>query len=484
MNSARNEALPGAVRKGNARVRDLLYPRAVSTKAAGATPETLPGSCIRPGSSLRAFLVLGALGLAIAPARATAQEPVGTAVLPFEGSGGLVVRRSVAHALEDMGRVSVMDEGLVDAAVSRSGASTTGPSGIDGLARQLAVRLVIQGEVAGRAARRSLDLVARDATGRQVAAEHTRLPPGGAGRRALDSALEQLLDAAIPQLPAGSGGSAPPVEHPIARETSTSTSSSSASTSTSSTSGSSGGASGQATGEWGEDPALLTIAAGIVVRSRDATVSLTDGTTRSYALSPYVEVHARIETRPLAHEQGYARGLYAYGEFGYGLGLTSRRADNSEVATNFYRFGIHAGYLIPIAQLFEIGGGVGFGWETYELGTNPAMPTATYPYLRPAIRARVRTLGELIVLNFEAGYRALFGRGALSDAYGPGGDSFGYDVGGGVTGTFDFGLYYGVEFSWVQYVHNFAGSPASIGSGERGSDGGYRFTLSVGYAIR
>ena len=53
-----------------------------------------------------------------------------------------------------------------------------------------------------------------------------------------------------------------------------------------------------------------------------------------------------------------------------------------------------------------------------------------------------------------------------------------------MTGTFDFGLYYGVEFAWVQYVHNFGGAAGTIGSGASGSDGGYRFTLSVGYAIR
>jgi hypothetical protein len=451
---------------------------AVSTKAYSLVSETAAPAGVFRASSPWVIVLMAGLG-AIVPSLAEAQG-VATAVLPFEGSGGLVVRRSVIHALEDLSEVSVIDEGLVDAAVERTGASTTGTAGIDGLARQLSVRLVIQGEVAGRPTRRSLDLVARDATGRQVASEHARLPAGGAGRRALDDALRQLLDAAIPQL--GEAREAPE-EHPIAtRPTTTTTTTTTTTEEHTASSGPSGPST--STGEWGEDPALLTLAAGIVVRARDATVSLTDGTTRSYALSPYVEVHARIETRPLAHEQSYARGLYAYGEFGYGLGVTSRRTDNTEVPTTFYRFGIHAGYLVPFAQVFEVGAGVGFGYEAYELGPNPAMPTAIYPYLRPAIRARVRTIGEMLVLNFEAGYRALFGRGALSEAYGPGGDSFGYDIGGGVTGTFDFGLYYGVDFSWVQFVHNFAGTPASIGSGEHGTDGGYRLTLSVGYAIR
>jgi hypothetical protein len=440
-----------------------------------ATP--LAARVFRAGRG-RALLLFSVLAGAIVPCRAAAQDPVATAVLPFEGSGGLVVRRSVVSVLEDMSEIAVMDEGLVDAAVERSGTSSTGPEGVDGLARQLSVRLVIQGEVAGRAARRSLDLVARDATGRQVATEHTRLPAGGAGRRALADALRQLVDAALPQLPAER-------EEPHERTVSTRPTTVEPTPEPTPSESAPLPPTSVATGEWGADPALLTIAAGIVIRSREASVSLTDGTTRSYGLSPYVEVHARIETRPLAHEHNYARGLYAYGEFGYGLGLTSTRNTGGEaVSTNFYRFGIHAGYLIPIAQLFEVGAGIGFGWEAYELGPNPAMPTATYPYLRPAIRARVRTIGEMIVLNVEAGYRALFGRGALSEGFGPGGDSFGYDVGGGVSGTFDFGLFYAVDFAWVQFVHNFSGTPASIGSGQSGTDGGYRFTLSIGYALR
>ena len=427
-----------AMRSANAGLVELLYPPRVRNSR-------------NFGVSLVCSFVL-AFSIVLAPtSHASAQSRVRVAVAPFDGAGGEALRRTVIRAMQDDGRVDVTED--------RDGA-----------------QLVVQGESSGRGNRRTLSLSARDASGRDVGSARTRVAGHG-----VDAAVRRLLDGALPQVggagggtgASGNGGGAntdtgdggdepPPHEHedeprPHAR----------------------------AHGDhFGDDPALLTLAGGAAIRSREASVHVAGGMTRAYDASPYMELYLRVETRPLAHEHSYARGLFLWGELGYALGLSSELPDHTAVSTTFLRLGVHAGYLIPVEPWLELGGSFGFGWESYDLGTNSVLPAVDYPYLRPGLRARIRLAGEACVLGLDAGYRALLSRGALSESFGTGGDSFGYDVAASLSGTTDFGLYYGAEAGWAEFHHSFSGTTGTVAQGTSGTDAGYRFVLTLGYALR
>lgn len=378
---------------------------------------------------------------------AAAQARVAVAVSAFSGVAASGVRDSVLEALASDARVTVVQDGS-------------------------SARVVIEGAVGGRAARRRVTLTAHDASGRAIGTARARLR-GAAGARALASAVTSLLDGALASLPGESTGdaggraggteTAPPAAHSGAPP--------SASTSAS-------------TSLCGDDPAFLTIALTGALRSREAVVTLLDESTRGYGASPYFELGGRVELRPLAHEQSYARGLYAYVEAAGAIALSSHRPDGTSVATSFYRLAGTLGYLVPIDRALELGAGVGGGWDAFQLANNQWMPTVEYPYLRASVRVRARVLGELLVLGAEAGYRGLFGREGLSSAFGMRGDSFGWDVSGSISGTLDFGLFYGLEAGYTQYVHAFDGTGGFLAEATRGTDGGYRVTLLAGYALR
>lgn len=416
----------------------------------------------------RFLLGWAAIGLFLgASAGAQAQGRVPVAVLPFGGPGATAARRAAIGVLETEPRVTVTDEGIADAAAERTGAGSSGASGVEGFARQIQARVVIQGVLSGRGARRRLTLTARDAHGADIATRTTRMRGGAAGRRAIAAALDGLLDTALASLPPDrprersvTEEPPPPPPEPPSEPTS-----------------------------FGDDPAILAITVTGALRSRSASIHLDDSSVRTYDASPYFELGGRVELRPLAHQADYGRGLYVYAEAGGALGLASRRPDGSSVTTTFYRLALSAGYLVPVGEIVEVGVGVGAGWDAFQLAGDPAMPTVMptveYPYLRPAARARFRVMGETVVIGLEGGYRVLFAREGLSSAFGRTGASFGWDVGGSLSGTLDVGLVYSVEAGFTQYQHSFdSRSAGDIGQGVSGTDGGYRFSVGVGYAFR
>lgn len=393
---------------------------------------------------------------------AHAQSRIAVGVLPFSGPGATAARRTAIAVLETEPRVTVTDEGIADAAAERTGAGATGAAGVEGFARQIQVRVVIQGVLSGRGARRRLVLTARDASGRDIASQTARMRGGAAGRRAIAAALDALLDTALASLPPDRPPErsvreqAPPPPPPPPPEPA----------------------------GFGADPPILTITLTGALRSRGAVVHLADSTSRTYDVSPFFELGGRVELRPLAHQHDYARGVYAVASAGGAVGLSSRRNDGTQVSTTFYQLAISAGYLVPIGDIVEVGAGFGAGWDAYQLADNATMPTVEYPYLRPALRARFRLVGETIVVGIDAGYRGLLGREGLSSAFGVDGASFGWDASGSLSGTLDFGLAFAIEAGFVQYQHSFAeGSSWFIGQGTQGTDGGYRFSAAVGYAF-
>ena len=408
------------------------------------------------------FVVSVALALVLAPT-ARAQGPR-CAVPQFEGE--VVLWRSFLRALEDNGFVSVVSEAELDAAAA------TDPVA---LARATSADLVIAGTVTGSRRSRRLEVVASDGEGRELARQTIAVRSGGAGRRALDQGISDLLAAALPALAASPPPEAPtPV--PMAGEALDASEDEPAERPAPAP------PSRASDGELGPNPPLLALRVGVVVRTRDAETLLLAGSPRSWRSEPvYVELHAGVELRPLASADDLSRGLYLRAEFAAAVGLGSRDPMGRDVSTQFFRAGGDVGYLAPVGPVVEVGGGLGFGWDAYLLGANPNYPSVELPHLRPHLRSRLRLAGELVVIGVEAGLRIPVDRGALTAAFGQG-DTLGFDAGASVGGAADFGLSYALDLSWAGYWHGFSGGGA-IGTGVNGVEHGFRLLVAAGYAF-
>jgi hypothetical protein len=375
--------------------------------------------------------------------------------MPFSGSGAGAVQRDVQRALENDDRVSAVDSDRAQTVARRAGASSEGSSGISEAADELNAQLVIQGEVSGSRRRKRFTLTARDATGRQVG-EASGAVRGGAAERAvsdlLDSALPRVRSSAPAQTASRDSESepdeeeAPPGrrsrsrdEEPEEREDEQS---------------SSGG------GDVSMHAPTLNIQLGGLGRMRVADVQFVNGGSNGYGQnggSWYFEIAGRAEVRPFAQNNDALQGLYAHLDFGYAVGLSAREGSDPTAATvsaNFFQVLGAVGYLIPILDIFELGGEVGGGIDSFGLSPNASLQSAEYPFVRVAARARLRIFRELLVLGVDGGYRAPLGRGGFSK-YGDGGPMFGGDVGGGVSGgimlTDSIGLTWGLDARYIGY---------------------------------
>jgi hypothetical protein len=412
--------------------------------------------------------VLGALALLVAtlstsPARA--QDLPACAVAPFEGSAGPVLRRSFARALEESGFVRVIPEDQVDGGAP------------DAIARTVGADLVITGEVSGSRRARRVDLVAYDANGREIGRETVRVRPGGAGRRAVDRGVNDLLADALPQLGSRSGGDAgaAPVHTTPAEveEEEEAVGDEPAEPSAPST----------GRGEFGANPLLFVVRLGVSIRTRDAEAVLSSGMPRSWRSNPvYAELHAGFELRPLAQQNDLSRGLFIRGEFANAVGLGTLSPSGQAVDTHFWRVGGDLGYLLPVGPAVEVGLAFGAGYDAYDLGANTEFPSVDLIYLRPALRGRLRLVDEVVVVGLESGLRVAIDRGPISAAFG-GGDTIGFDVGASVSGALDFGLAYSVDMTWVGYWHSFSGG-GTLATGQDGTEHGFRVLVSAGYAFR
>lgn len=416
-------------------------------------------------------LLAASLGLLLLlPASVSAQSSPRCAVAPFDGGGDVVLRRSFLRALEENGFVQVIPEDEVDRA-AEGGAS---PADI---ARATGAEMVITGTASGSRRSRRLELIAYDATGRQLATESLRVPNGGAGRRALDEGISNLLSAALPALSSSSGSTSSgsgPVEVPDPteeEETETPTRTTAPVTTAA------------PLGQYGANPLLFVARLGLVLRTRDAETVLSSGMPRSWHAEPlYAELHVGLELRPLAQSNDLGRGLFLRAEFANAVGLGTRDPSGGAVNTHFFRVAGDVGYLLPVGSAVEVGVAFGFGWDAYLLGTNFEFPSVEIPHLRPALRGRLRLIDELVVVGIESGLRIGLDRGGLTPAFG-GGDTIGFDVGGSISGALDFGLAYNVDVTWVGYWHSFSGG-GGLGDGQNGTEQGVRFLLSLGYAFR
>lgn len=402
----------------------------------------------------------------------TASAQVRVAVIPFDGAGAVGARRQVQRALEDDGRVSVVDLDRVESAAQRTGASSGSSSGAPELARELEARLIVQGRVTGRGRRRRVRLTALDESGREVGSANAQMRGQGVER-----AVRTLLDEALPQLPSPREEvrEAPPPVRTVVPEDIVEDDGES----------DEGGEQGGETA-WDRRAPLLEVQVGIVPRSREADITFQDTRHGRYD-AWYPELAARAVLRPLNADPGIVQGIYGRFQFAHAVGLSSQIDSTGEsVDSTFYRLDFALGWLFPLATELDLGVELGAGWDTYNLSDNVLLESAEYVYIRPAIRGRMRIYREYLVLGAEVGVRPVLDRGDF-DTYGTGGDTFGFDVGGSVGGGFalagTFGLTWAIEISYVNYWLNFADAPDPAFAGESGTDGGVRIGIFAGIGL-
>ncbi len=422
-------------------------------------------------------LALAAALFSAPPAIAEAQHTV--VVAPFAGRGGATVTRQVAGALRD--HADVVSSRTASRAAQRAGVEGTGPNGVSELADATNAQIVITGEVettggagGGRRRRRrrsptqvTARLVAYAASGQELARAEVSYTSGRSGTQQLEAEAVDLLNRASAALEAASR---PPPEpepswepepEPEPEETPS---------------------------EAPDDGlAILSGWLGLVVRTRDALVTLSPPGERRYGAT-YAELGLAVEFRPFAQEGHLGRGTFASFDFFHSVGLGSVVDDPAmtAVSTNFTRFQLVAGWMAPLGDSVELGAGIGGGLDGYYFSPNPILPTTEIAYLRAGARGRVRFMQETVVLELDLAYRGVLGNGDIAGAFGEGAETHGVDVGAGLTGNLakvaELGFTWAVRFAYVGYFTSYAGTSTDA-QGTNGSEQSIRFSLLAGWSF-
>ncbi|MCB9596366.1 MAG: hypothetical protein H6719_26830 [Sandaracinaceae bacterium] len=234
--------------------------------------------------------------------------------------------------------------------------------------------------------------------------------------------------------------------------------------------------------------AFLSAWVGLVIRTRDALVTLAAPGERRYGAT-YAELGLAAELRPFASEAHLGRGTFVTFDFFHSVGLGSVVDDpamSSVDSTNFARLQLMAGWMAPLGDVVELGVGIGGGFEGYYFAPNPVLPTTEIAYIRPAARGRVRLLEETVVLELDLAYRAVLGTGDIAGSFGQDAETHGVDVGAGLTGNLsriaDLGFTWAVRFHYVGYFMSYAGV-ASDAQGTSGAEQSVRFTILAGWSF-
>src|SRR5688572_2906010 len=136
---------------------------------------------------------------------------------------------------------------------------------------------------------------------------------------------------------------------------------------------------------------------------------------------------------------------------------------NEDIGTSAFRFELGLSYLAALGPV-DVGGGIGFGIDSFSLEDNTIMPAASYTYLRPGLIGRLPLLADgLLAAQIDVGLRLALGVGDIGTTYSTSGSAFGFDVGAGLLGALDMGLTYGLRFTYLSYGLSFEGdAPAGM----------------------
>ena len=430
---------------------------------------------------LSTTVVIGALLLA---GSAAAQERKGV-VLVFSGVGGGIARNAVVSAVSDQVELVPQDE--VTARADQLGVDLGDTDGIAQVAQAMGLDVVVTGQVTGRRRRARTAIVILDRNGEQVATARAGSPAGRAGRRRVERAASRAMREALRAIPE----SAPPVEEPPPDDDFL------------------GGGGGAGMGGGGglddgfdeeeeeDEPGerlavpLLEAMIGLGFRTRSATINLdpaavTAGGARGYSAGLFPEVSVRLVLRPFAADEGALRGVFAHVEAFHSLFLSSRDEETmEEIGSSALRVFGQLGYLAGVGTM-QIGGGIGFGYDAFNLDENTTMSSAQYTYLRPGLVLRVPLSDELLQLQVDAGLRVALSTGGLSPMFAASASHFGYDAAVSGFGNLADGVAYALRLGYVGYSLSFEGNAENptVNQALEGSDGYFYLTGNVGYQFR
>lgn len=417
------------------------------------------------GGVFRTGLTMLLVALSV-PGSALAQDQPRVAVLQLSGRRAGPATRLVRRAAEEHAQVVDADQDDPGDAAGRGA-----------LAQQLGVDLVITGTSAGSRRRARLELTFTDASGQERATETGTIPPGGRGRRALRRLMSRAFEAVGPIEPQPAVAPEPEIPEEAYQEPTEEPEESSGSGYTSSVPEFARGAD--------EYRPWLRLHVGVSTRNRSLDLEVPGAPVR-HNVALYPEFLAEAEVRPLAFlRDDTLYGLRVRIRFEYALYWESLDDADNVIGGTQYGFGADAGYLVPLADIVEIGGSLGGGHSAYQLDPNAFVPSVEYSHFEIRAITRIRAFGELLVLSGELGYRYARGSGLLTEQFGDL-DGNGVVFAGGIGGTvlFDpaFGFDYGFELEWQRVWFSFGGMPSGM-LAEGGSDELVRGRFLVGMSF-
>ena len=177
------------------------------------------------------------------------------------------------------------------------------------------------------------------------------------------------------------------------------------------------------------------------------------------------------------------RGLMFGLQGSFSVGLTYTRADMTQRDFGSFRFRFDVGYGYTIADIFEIIGMIGYGFDGVALVEPDSFPSATFHHLRPAVVGRFRAYEELVIIEGGFGGRIGLDGGDLAGAYGPSLFFGGFDIFLGVAGRLDLGLTWAVRFGYQLHALSFSGVGGLYGNGANGTDEAVSIRLLLGYSF-
>jgi hypothetical protein len=259
-----------------------------------------------------------------------------------------------------------------------------------------------------------------------------------------------------------------------------------------------------------------------VIPSNEAAV-VPFNTTDVDGFAPYPQLGLDLELRPMANNDDALRGLYARVATWFSVGINYYPVNEVDpVPLQVFGIEVDVGYAFTIAEVFELIGSLGFGYDSYSLTLaqnihESDFPSAAYPYLPISVGGRVRLLPSSISgvdLRLEAmvGPRIPFGGGQLAGTSDSAdGETAAYfanrtgeecrSVGGTCSGDFgsvsgaginfyaglgliiDPGFSAALRFQYTNYFLGFSDGRGSRGA-VSGSDESLHIQIMLGWSIR
>lgn len=391
-------------------------------------------------------------------------------LLPFFGRGSAPSAARAIVAQVPIDNVEFpSDEAIQNVLAGLPNVDLFSAEGIAAVARELECDFVIRGSVEGRGRSTRTTLTILDAAGVELSSQVAGAPSGrtrGDVSNAARDVLHQAVDILFARRAAAEAAShreaepappGPPVIAPPPPEEP----------------------------EVVPELAWLTVTAGAALRTRDATVNVSDGKQRFYSSGPYIEAVAMVQGRPWAAKDTWLNGLIAEAMFGYALGLSSGlKSGGGTIDTTAMRLEADVGYLLRMQHKYQLGGVIGFGIDSFDLSANQVMPGRSYMYLRVAPRFSIDFIKDYLTAGVEAAGRMTLSVGDYATTWATSGSAFGFDAGASVGGHLPFGLAYNVSFSYLFYALSFSGAGTGGVSAKDGTDSGIVVNAQVGWAFR